>query len=90
MMALAILPPPIKAMCGTGASWEVVKEAGLREAVIYMERKRRRSFKYKKSEAARSLGGLETRRLGLLPLSEIYNNLWAASRDVDASLKNMA
>ena len=42
MMALAILPPPIKAMCGTGASWEVVKEAGLREAVIYMERKRRR------------------------------------------------
>ena len=44
----------------------------------------------KKSEAARSLGGLETRRLGLLPLSEIYNNLWAASRDVDASLKNMA
>ena len=35
-------------------------------------------------------GGLETRRLGLLPLSEIYNNLWAASRDVDASLKNMA
>jgi len=90
MMALAILPPPIKAMCGTGASWEVVKEAGLREAVIYMERKRRRSLKYKKSEAARSLGGLETRRMGLLPLSEIYNNLWAASRDVDASLKNMA
>jgi hypothetical protein len=42
MMALAILPPPIKAMCGTGLSWEVVNEAGLSEAVIYVERKRRR------------------------------------------------
>jgi hypothetical protein len=36
MMALAILPPPIKAMCGTGASWEVVEVAELREAVIYI------------------------------------------------------
>jgi hypothetical protein len=30
---------------------------------IYMKRKRRRTFKYKKSEAASSLEGLETRRL---------------------------
>jgi hypothetical protein len=89
-MALAILPPTIIAMCGTGASWEVVKEAGLREAVICMERKRRRSFKYKKSEAARSIGGLETRRLGLLPLSEIYNNLWRLSSLVDVGQKNVA
>ncbi len=64
--------------------------AELREAVIYMERKRRRTFKYKKSEAARSIGGLETRRLGLLPLSEIYNNLWARDRGVDVGQKNVA
>ena len=77
-------------MCGTGLSWEVVNEAGLSEAVIYVERKRRRSFKYKKSEAARSLGGLETRRLGMLPLSEIYNNLWRLSSLVDVGQKNVA
>jgi hypothetical protein len=35
MMALAILPPPIKAMCGTGASWAAFEVAELREAVIY-------------------------------------------------------
>ena len=40
MMALAILPPPIKAMCGTGASWEVVEVAELREAVIYIWREK--------------------------------------------------
>ena len=77
-------------MCGTGASCEAVEEAGLREAVIYMERERRRSCKYEESEAAGSLGGLATRRLGLLRLSEIYNNLWRVISLVDAGQKNMA
>jgi hypothetical protein len=34
MMALAILPPPIKAMCGTGASVLAFEVAVLREADI--------------------------------------------------------
>ena len=55
MMALAIFPPPIKAMCGTGASWVAVKEAWLREAVIYLWREKEDGHSRRKNRKRQKL-----------------------------------